>query len=705
MPRLSVIVPVYNVEAYIGACLDSLQAQTFSDFEIVCVNDGSPDRSRELIAQRAETDERIMIVDKENGGLSSARNAGIDAATAEFVCFLDADDTFAPTACEKIVEAFDSGCFDVVVFGGRCIPERGADRWIVERLSPRDVDYPAFEPALLFDEMSNPYIRVAARRQTLIDHSIRFDESLRFGEDEVFMFELYPQANGVKLISDKLYNYFQSHGGSLMDTARKETARKIDLDLAMVRRIFETWKHLGLLDEFATELVDWSVGYVLYAALRQQGEERARFVCEMRGIWLANCTDEQLSGIVSIPRSAQLVELVFEADDDGVLAADQKTLSAALAAWRLKAYGPADFARTASERIGTVIAKKLGREQSPRNGSVASKPFDPEHPLVSVLVPIYNTPEPQLRQCLDSLVGQTLSNLEIICINDGSTNDAPIVIADYAARDPRIRVLTKPNSGYGDSMNRGIEIARGTWIGICEPDDFADERMFETYVEAANRFDVELVKSNYYIHTEAKRRDRLERIYDGFPYETPFALSDHAEIVHVRPAIWSALYRRDVIVDNGIWFSPTPGAAFQDTSFVHRYWIAARTVVLLKDGFLHYRLDNEGSSSNKGDKAFAICGEYERTFDFLNARGPEAVRSFAPLLNVARFEGYLWNYKRIAPEEHAEFAERWAREMREAIDAGQFAEGLLDNDYRRFLDELLASPAAFCEAHPTAEGL
>ena len=705
MPRLSVIVPVYNVEAYIGACLDSLEAQTFDDFEIICVNDGSPDGSRELIAARAEDDGRIVIVDKDNGGLSSARNAGIEAASGDFVCFLDADDTFAPTACERIVDAFDSGAYDVVVFGGRCIPERNADRWIVERLSPRDVDYPAFEPSLLFDEMSNPYIRIAARRQLLADRSIKFDESLRFGEDEVFIFELYPQANGVKLISDKLYNYFQSHGGSLMDTARKETPRKIELDLAMMGRIFETWRRLGLLERYATELVDWSVGYVLYAALRQQGEDRARFVREMRDIWLSNCSDEQLVGIARNPRSAQLFEIVMDADRDGRLAVDQKTLSASLASWRIGAYGIADFAQTAGERIASLATQRLGLKSGEQESQLAREPFDPSNPKVSVLVPIYNTPEPFLRKCLDSLVGQTLANMEIICIDDGSTNDAPLVIADYRARDPRIRVVTKANSGYGDSMNWGIRTARGTWMGICEPDDFADEHMFETYVAAAERFGVDLVKSNFYIHASSRRRDKLERIYDAFPYDTPFAPGDHADIVRVRPAVWSALYRRSVIVDNGIWFSPTPGAAFQDTSFVHRYWIAARTVVLLKGGYLHYRLDNEGSSSNKGDKAFAICGEYERTFAFLGQQDASTVRTFAPLLNVTKFDGYLWNYKRIAPEAHLEFAERWAREMKEAIDAGQFAEGLLDNDYRRFLDELLANPEAFCKAHPTAEGL
>ena len=95
-PVLSIIVPVYNVEGYLDACLDSLQAQTFSDIEMVCVNDGSPDGSREILAKRQKEDARIVIVDKPNGGLSSARNAGINAACGPYIGFLDADDRFTP---------------------------------------------------------------------------------------------------------------------------------------------------------------------------------------------------------------------------------------------------------------------------------------------------------------------------------------------------------------------------------------------------------------------------------------------------------------------------------------------------------------------------------------------------------------------------------------------------------------------------------
>ena len=102
MSLVSVVVPIYNVQDYLEDCLDSLHVQTLGDIEILCVNDGSTDGSLAVLQMCAARDPRIRIIDKPNGGLSSARNMGIDAARSPYVCFLDSDDRFEPHACEEI---------------------------------------------------------------------------------------------------------------------------------------------------------------------------------------------------------------------------------------------------------------------------------------------------------------------------------------------------------------------------------------------------------------------------------------------------------------------------------------------------------------------------------------------------------------------------------------------------------------------------
>lgn len=263
-PALSVIVPVYNVEDYLDACLDSLQAQTFSDIEIVCVNDGSPDGSRGILTTRQSEDPRIVVVDKPNGGLSSARNAGINAARGTYIGFLDADDRFTPKACQRIAEAFAETAADVVTFGGYCNPAEAATPWITLKLSPRDVVYDGFQPTLMFEEQSTPYIRTACRKAFLDECGIRFEEALPFGEDQVFFFDIYPNSGKTALISDKLYEYRIEREGSLTSKTNDDLEAKSRKHLPMTQRIFSAWKKRFGLKEYSSEIVSWSIEFVLY---------------------------------------------------------------------------------------------------------------------------------------------------------------------------------------------------------------------------------------------------------------------------------------------------------------------------------------------------------------------------------------------------------------------------------------------------------
>lgn len=116
-PKVSVILPIYNVENYLSRCLESLMNQTLLDIEIIGVNDGSKDRSADILRQYMALDSRIQMIDKENGGTASARNAGLDAAAGEMIFFLDPDDYVAKNACERIYEEHLNCGADIVIFG------------------------------------------------------------------------------------------------------------------------------------------------------------------------------------------------------------------------------------------------------------------------------------------------------------------------------------------------------------------------------------------------------------------------------------------------------------------------------------------------------------------------------------------------------------------------------------------------------------
>ncbi len=100
MPKISIIIPMYNVEKYLRRCLDSVANQTFKDWQAICVNDGSPDNSREIADEYAARDSRFVVINKENGGLSDARNVGMEHATGEYIMYLDSDDFIHPQTME-----------------------------------------------------------------------------------------------------------------------------------------------------------------------------------------------------------------------------------------------------------------------------------------------------------------------------------------------------------------------------------------------------------------------------------------------------------------------------------------------------------------------------------------------------------------------------------------------------------------------------
>ena len=123
MPKVSVVVPVYNVEKYLGECLDSVLRQTLRDIEVICVNDGSTDGSADILAGYSQKDSRIKIITQANRGLSAARNVGMDAASGKYIYFLDSDDYITDNAMARCVEICERDNLDQLVFGCKCLFE------------------------------------------------------------------------------------------------------------------------------------------------------------------------------------------------------------------------------------------------------------------------------------------------------------------------------------------------------------------------------------------------------------------------------------------------------------------------------------------------------------------------------------------------------------------------------------------------------
>ena len=224
MPKVSVIVPVYKSEPYLRECVDSILAQRFRDFELILVNDGSPDGCGRIIDEYAAGDGRVTAIHKENGGPSSARNAGLDAASCPYVYFPDSDDVLDPRLLETVIPEMEKG-YDMVVFGFGITPP--PDEKVKANMA-----YPVTEETELVlggeEEMlaflTGPFRRRAIRwevwnrvfRRDLIEsRGIRFGEDRRvFAEDMYFTYFYTAHAARIRLLPDSLYTYRRHEASS-----------------------------------------------------------------------------------------------------------------------------------------------------------------------------------------------------------------------------------------------------------------------------------------------------------------------------------------------------------------------------------------------------------------------------------------------------------------------------------------------------------
>lgn len=263
---------------------------------------------------------------------------------------------------------------------------------------------------------------------------------------------------------------------------------------------------------------------------------------------------------------------------------------------------------------------------------------------VSILVPICNV-EKFLDKCLSSLVMQTLREIEIICINDGSKDSSLNIIKKYANIDDRIVIIDKVNTGYGDSMNCGLRQARGEYIGIVESDDFVDKDMFKNLYRVASANKVDIVKSNYFLYWESPEK---KIFYNNLNIETITKDTTFCKEILLSTAcsIWAAIYKREWLKQNDIYFLTTPGASYQDTSFKFKTTVLARSIVLIPEGYLYYRQDNANSSVKIAtyDKAVLLHKEYEEMYRFIQRNN---LNKYKLLFYTEVLSGCMWNYNRI----------------------------------------------------------
>lgn len=271
--KVSVIVPVYNVEKYLRKCLDSIINQTLKEIEIICVNDGSTDNSRAILEEYKNKDSRIIIVDKTNGGLSSARNTGIKVATAPYIGFVDSDDWIEPQTYE-ISSLYMQEDIDAVGFGANIVLEG------IDEHSDRVVNEKAYHKLNMFGKykicdttikmLSNTCWNKLYKRSIINKYEIDFPEGNIF-EDGEFFHKYFLHVRNIYIIKEYFYNYILRQQSIMHDVYTYKRGVVLD-SLKNYMHIYEHYKKFNELENHKDLLTCAFEGHLYYIYKKNNDE-------------------------------------------------------------------------------------------------------------------------------------------------------------------------------------------------------------------------------------------------------------------------------------------------------------------------------------------------------------------------------------------------------------------------------------------------
>ena len=228
---ISIIIPVYKAEMFFDDCVSSILAQSYGDFELILVDDGSPDQCPELCEKWAATDSRIKVIHKQNGGVSSARNSGLDIASGEYVCFVDSDDTLPVDGLHSLVSSIEQNKVDVVFgtfqfqYGNKLLPHASRlskGTYLFKNVLKDFIDDGTLSGFLLGSACAALY-----KKKVIMENHLRFVEGLKNNEDGLFNFELALLADSFAIVDTPVYNYRQNNAPSKPNRMNENFGEKV----------------------------------------------------------------------------------------------------------------------------------------------------------------------------------------------------------------------------------------------------------------------------------------------------------------------------------------------------------------------------------------------------------------------------------------------------------------------------------------------
>lgn len=451
-PKVSVIIPVFNVENYLEDCLESLLNQTMPDFEVLCMDDGSTDGSIDLLTLYSRLDSRIKVFFGKNEGAAVQRNRGIDASVGEYLYFMDSDDMAVDTLLEKTHSAAIRANADVVAFDINAL-DMQTGKLQGQKYCFRKANAPVGKsvfsvvdaPDRIF-QISNPspWTKLVRREFVLRKH-LRY-QNLQNTNDAFFAHMSMALADRITLLDEQLYIYRIGMTSNIQSKKEKEPECAVEAYMAIYHRLVEERIFTLCEKSWVAELLAVLCFTLKTVSSRQAYKKLYQRLCQPDVVATGYLAHEE-----DFYPDRYHYNLV------------KKFLSS-----------PIKFADVEERDVKVLI------------------PGNCQNPVVSVIIPVYNVEE-YLADCLTSIQNQTLKDIEIICVDDGSTDSSLSILCQAAEADPRICVLVQKNSGLSAARNTGIQAARGKYLYYLDSDDMLEPDALQFLIDTVEDNDLECI--------------------------------------------------------------------------------------------------------------------------------------------------------------------------------------------------------------------
>ena len=579
MTKVSIIIPVYNAEKYLGKCLESLLSQTLQEMEIICVDDGSSDGSPEILKRFQERDGRVRILTQENQYAGAARNNGMKEAQGEYLLFLDADDFFENTLLEKVYNQGKKMEADIVLFGAKQYNDKtgivSPASWYFKRDAlPRENPFSGkTENTDVFALVTPAPWTKLFRREFVEKQGLSF-QGLQNSNDVYFVLTALALAEKITYVDEELVFYRVGMKGSLQGSKSLHP----DCFIEAYAGVYHELQRRGIYERYEEGFMNILLSGCAHNLRTVTDWELRRRICE-------RMAESEFAEMGLMERR----EEYFRRKEDFVF------VNGILNAFEWEAQHQKRLLPTEP-----VIIRKAEN--------------DIGIPRVSVIIPVYNV-EKYLRECLDSIVNQTLREIEIICVDDGSTDGSPEILREYGEKDCRITIISQENRGISSARNHGADIASGEYFYFMDGDDILERdalsRLYQLseeksldvlYFDGESFFETEElkeIKKNYI--TYYARKGDYSRVMTGPQMLHEMIAMDEYRSSLCLQFISSVHYRQE-----NLRFEE--GIIGEDNIFTFQCIMPAHRVYHIKEAFFHRRV--------RGNSVMTSAGKFEQVYGF-----------------------------------------------------------------------------------------